>query len=124
MPVVSTVGCDDEGNIYNVNADTAAAAIAGTLKAESLVLMTDIRGLLEHKDDPESLIKKVYVSDVPALIQKGIISGGMIPKINCCKNAIRDGVNRVFIIDGRVNHSIILELLSDEVFGTMLVKGD
>ncbi len=124
LPVVSTVGCDDEGNIYNVNADTAAAAIAGTLKAESLVLMTDIRGLLENKDDPESLIKKVYVSDVPALIQKGIISGGMIPKINCCKNAIRDGVNRVFIIDGRVNHSIILELLSDEGFGTMFVKGD
>ncbi len=86
--------------------------------------MTDIRGLLENKDDPESLIKKVYVSDVPALIQKGIITGGMIPKINCCKNAIRDGVNRVFIIDGRVNHSIILELLSDEGFGTMFVKGD
>ncbi len=124
LPVISTVGCDDEGNIYNVHADTAAAAIAGTLKAESLVLMTDIRGLLENKDDPESLIKKVYVSDVPALIQKGIITGGMIPKINCCKNAIRDGVNRVFIIDGRVNHSIILELLSDEGFGTMFVKGD
>ena len=124
LPVVSTVGCDDEGHIYNVNADTAAAAIAGKLKAESLVLMTDIRGLLENKDDPDSLMKKVYVSDIPALIKRGIISGGMIPKINCCKDAIRDGVNRVFIIDGRVKHSIILELLSDEGIGTMFLKGD
>lgn len=124
LPVISTVGYDDEGNIYNVNADTAASAIAGALKAESLILMTDIRGLLANKDDENSLIKKVYVSDIPSLINEGIISGGMIPKINCCKEAIRRGVNRVFITDGRVKHSVLLELLSDEGMGTMFVKGD
>lgn len=124
LPVISTVGYDDEGNIYNVNADTAASAIAGALKAESLILMTDIKGLLRDKDDEESLIKKVYVSDIPSLVKEGIISGGMIPKVNCCKEAIRRGVNRVFITDGRVQHSILLELLSDEGFGTMFVKGD
>lgn len=124
LPVVSTVGYDNEGNIYNVNADTAASAIAGALKAESLILMTDIRGLLQNKEDENSLIKKVYVSDIPSLVNEGIISGGMIPKINCCKEAIRRGVNRVFITDGRVKHSILLELLSDEGMGTMFVKGD
>lgn len=121
IPVISTVGYDDEGNIYNVNADTAAAAIAGALEAESLILMTDIRGLLEDKDNPESLIKKVYVSDVPAYVKRGIISGGMIPKIECCKEAIRRGVKKVFITDGRVSHSILVEILSDEGSGTMFV---
>lgn len=121
VPVVSTVGYDDEGNSYNVNADTAAAALAGALNAESLILMTDIRGLLENKDDPESLIKKVYVSDIPALVKQGIISGGMIPKIECCKDAIRHGVKRVFITDGRVSHSILVELLSEEGSGTMFI---
>ena len=124
LPVISTVGYDNEGHIYNVNADTAASAIAGALGAESLILMTDIRGLLRDKDDEESLIKKVYVSDIPSLVNEGVISGGMIPKINCCKEAIRRGVNRVFITDGRVKHSILLELLSDEGMGTMFVKGD
>lgn len=124
LPVVSTVGYDNEGNIYNVNADTAASAIAGALKAESLILMTDIRGLLRDKEDENSLIKKVYVSDIPSLIKEGIISGGMIPKVNCCKEAIRKGVGRVFITDGRVKHSVLLELLSDEGMGTMFVKGD
>ena len=124
LPVISTVGYDEAGNIYNVNADTAASAIAGALKAESLILMTDIKGLLKDKDDEESLIKKVYVSDIPSLVKDGIISGGMIPKVNCCKDAIRRGVNRVFITDGRVKHSILLELLSDEGSGTMFVKGD
>ncbi len=119
VPVISTVGYDDEGNIYNVNADTAAASIAGALGAESLILMTDIRGLLEDKDDPDSLIKKVYVSDIPALVKQGIISGGMIPKIECCKEAIRRGVKNVFINDGRVPHSILIEILSDEGSGTM-----
>lgn len=89
LPVISTVGYDEEGNIYNVNADTAASAIAGALQAESLILMTDIRGLLRNKDDEESLIKKVYVSDIPSLVNDGVISGGMIPKIHCCKEAIR-----------------------------------
>ncbi len=124
LPVISTVGYDNEGHIYNINADTAASAIAGALGAESLILMTDIRGLLRDKDDEESLIKKVYVSDIPSLVNEGVISGGMIPKINCCKEAIRRGVGRVFITDGRVKHSILLELLSDEGMGTMFVKGD
>lgn len=119
VPVISTVGYDDDGHVYNVNADTAAAAIAGALGAESLILMTDIRGLLENKDDPDSLIKKVYVSDIPALVKQGIISGGMIPKIECCKDAIRRGVKNVFITDGRVSHSILIEILSDEGSGTM-----
>lgn len=121
VPVISTVGYDDEGNIYNVNADTAAAAIAGALGAENLILMTDIRGLLEDKDNPESLIKKVYVSDIPALVKQGIISGGMIPKIECCREAIRRGVAKAAIIDGRVSHSILIEILSDEGSGTMFL---
>lgn len=124
LPVISTVGYDREGHIYNINADTAASAIAGALGAESLILMTDIRGLLRDKNDDNTLIKKVYVSDIPSLIKEGVISGGMIPKIYCCKEAIRRGVNRVFITDGRVKHSILLELLSDEGMGTMFVKGD
>lgn len=119
IPVVSTVGYDDDGNVYNVNADTAAAAISGALGAESLILMTDIKGLLENKDDPDSLIKKVYVSDIPAYVKQGIISGGMIPKIECCKEAIRRGVKKVFITDGRVQHSILIEILSEEGSGTM-----
>ncbi len=121
IPVISTVGYDDDGNIYNVNADTAAASIAGALEAESLILMTDIRGLLENKDDPDSLIKKVFVSDIPALVKQGIISGGMIPKIECCKEAIRRGVKKVFITDGRVYHSILIEILSEEGSGTMFL---
>ena len=124
IPVISTIGYDNEGNIYNVNADTAASVIAGALQAESLILMTDIRGLLEDKNDENTLIKKVVVSDIPSLIRCGIISGGMIPKIDCCKEAIRRGVQKVFITDGRVNHSILMELLSDEGMGTMFINGD
>ena len=124
IPVVSTVGYGKDGEIYNVNADTAASVIAGALNAESLILMTDIKGLLENKDDEDTLIKKVYVSDIPSLIKQGIISGGMIPKIECCKEAIRRGVKKVFITDGRVNHSILLELLSDSGMGTMFINGD
>ena len=124
LPVISTVGYDEKGNIYNVNADTAASAIAGALGAESLILMTDIRGLLRNKEEEESLINKVYVSDIPSLEKEGVISGGMIPKVHCCRDAIRNGVNRVFITDGRVKHSILLELLSDQGYGTMFVKGD
>ncbi len=119
IPVISPIGFDRQGNIYNVNADTAAAAIAGAIGAESLILMTDMKGLLENKDDPSSLIKKVYVSDISALTKQGIISGGMIPKIDCCKEAIRRGVNKVFITDGRVYHSILVEILSEEGSGTM-----
>lgn len=121
IPVVSTVGYDDEGHIYNVNADTASAVIAGALNAHSLILMTDTKGVLRDKDDESSLIEKISVSDIPSLIKQGIISGGMIPKIDCCKEAIRRGVSKVFIIDGRVEHSILVEILSDEGIGTMFV---
>ncbi len=124
IPVVSTVGCDSDGNTYNINADTAAARIAGELKAESLISMTDIEGILADKDDPSTLISKVYVSDAPRLMKEGIISGGMIPKVNCCIEAIRRGVRKVFIIDGRVPHSILIETLTDEGMGTMFVSGE
>ena len=121
IPVISTVGYDLQNNTYNINADTAAARIAGELKAECLISMTDIVGLLRDKDDPSTLISKVYVSDAPRLVRDGIISGGMIPKVNCCIEAIRRGVGKVFIIDGRVPHSILMEILTDEGLGTMFV---
>ncbi len=119
IPVISTIGCDNEGNVYNINADTAAAKIAGKLQAESFISMTDIRGLLRDKDDEETVIPVVNVSEAPQLIHEGIISGGMIPKIECCTEAIRQGVGQVFIIDGRVPHSILIEVLTDEGIGTM-----
>ena len=124
IPVVSTVGCDKDGNTYNINADTVAARLAGELKAESLISMTDIVGLLRDKDDPTTLIPKVYVSEAPQLIRDGVISGGMIPKVNCCIEAIRRGVHKVFIIDGRIPHSILIEVLTDEGIGTMFVSGN
>ena len=119
IPVISTIGCDREGNTYNVNADTAASRIAGELKAESLISMTDIIGLLKDVNDPSSLIAEVNVSEVKELVNDGIISGGMIPKVDCCVDAIRRGVNKSFIIDGRVPHSILIEVLTDEGIGTM-----
>ena len=121
IPVISTVGCDKEGNVYNINADTAAARIAGCLKAESLLSMTDICGLMRDPSDPATLIPQVYVSDIPQLIGDGIITGGMIPKIGCCQEAIRRGVKKVFIVDGRVPHSLLIELFTDEGIGTMFV---
>ncbi len=124
IPVVSTVGCDNSGNTYNINADTAAARIAGELKAESLISMTDIEGILRDKNDPSTLISKIYVSDAPRLMKEGIISGGMIPKVNCCIESIRRGVKKVFIIDGRVPHSILIETLTNEGMGTMFVSGN
>ena len=124
IPVVSTVGYDDEGNSYNINADTAAARIAGQLKCESLISMTDIDGILRDKNDPSTLISQINVSDAPQLIREGVISGGMIPKINCCIEAIRQGVHKVFIIDGRIPHSILIETLTDEGIGTMFVSGN
>ena len=124
IPVVATVGCDKDGNSYNINADTVAARLAGELKAECLISMTDIVGLLRDKDDPSTLIPKVYVSDAPKLMRDGVISGGMIPKVNCCIEAIRRGVNKVFIIDGRIPHSILIEVLTDEGVGTMFVSGN
>ncbi|MDY6016687.1 MAG: acetylglutamate kinase [Oscillospiraceae bacterium] len=123
IPVVSTTGYDKDGNVYNINADTAAAKIAGVLKAESFISMTDIAGILRDKDKPETLIPKIYVSDIPQLVNEGIISGGMIPKIECCREAIRMGVKKVFIIDGRIPHSLLIETLTDEGLGTMFVQG-
>ena len=119
IPVISTVGCDSEGNVYNINADTAAARIAGTLRAESFISMTDIAGLLRDKDDPSTLVRVIGVSEAPQLMREGIISGGMIPKVDCCIEAIRRGVGRVFIIDGRIPHAILIETLTDEGIGTM-----
>lgn len=119
IPVISTVGCDSKGNVYNINADTAASKIAGTLKAYTMISMTDIKGLLRDVDDPSSLIPELSVSEVPELIKDGVISGGMIPKIGCCVEAIRRGVNQVAIIDGRIPHSILIEMLSDAGIGTL-----
>lgn len=121
IPVVSTVGFDKDGHSYNINADTAAARIAGELKAESMISMTDIAGLLRDKDDPSSLIPVVNVSEAPQLVHEGIISGGMIPKVECCVEAIRHGVKKVFILDGRIPHAILMEMLTDEGIGTMFI---
>ena len=120
-PVIATVGCDEEGQVYNINADTAAARIAAELHAENLMLMTDIRGLLRDKEDDDTLIPVVQVSEVPYLVSQGIIQGGMIPKVQCCVEAVRRGVKRTFIIDGRIPHSILIEMLSDEGIGTMFI---
>lgn len=122
IPVISTIGCDESGNIYNINADTAAARIAGKLKAECLISMTDIKGLLEDKDNEDTLIPVVRLKEAAGLVERGIISGGMIPKIQCCTDAVSEGVKKVFILDGRVPHSIIMELLTDEGMGTMFIK--
>ena len=121
VPVIATVACDEEGQTYNINADTAAARIASELGAENLILMTDIVGLLKDKDDPSTLISTVNVSDVPFMKRQGIISGGMIPKIDCCVEAVRRGVKKTCIIDGRVPHSILIELLSSQGIGTQFV---
>lgn len=122
IPVVSTVGCDKDGNVYNINADTAASYIAGALKAERLITMTDIPGILRDVNDPDSIIKRVNIEEARQLFREGVISGGMIPKVECCIEAIEKGVRRVTILDGRVPHAVLLELLTDEGAGTM-VKG-
>lgn len=121
IPVIATVACDEKGQTYNVNADTAAAQIAAALGAENLILMTDIKGLLRDKDDTDTLIPKVQVSEVPFMKRQGIISGGMIPKIDCCVEAVRRGVRKTCIIDGRVPHSILIELMSSQGIGTQFV---
>lgn len=122
IPVVSTLGCDAQGNIYNINADTAAAYIAGAIGAQSLIVMTDIAGILRDKDDPATLISEVTLKQAKQLFAEGIISGGMIPKVQCCIDAIQRGVERVFILDGRIPHSVLLEILTDEGVGTMFLK--
>lgn len=124
IPVVSTVGCDSEGNVYNINADTAASYIAGAMKAERLITMTDIPGILRDVNDPDSIIKKVTTEEARQLFKEGVISGGMIPKVECCIEAIEKGVRRVTILDGRVPHALLLELLTDEGAGTLVKAGE
>ena len=121
IPVVSTIGCDAEGNTFNINGDTAAARIAGALTAKRLIMMTDIAGVLRDKDDPSTLIPSITVKEAKKLFEDGVISGGMIPKVDCCIDAIDHGVKKVIIMDGRVPHSILMELLTDEGAGTMVV---
>ncbi len=123
IPVISTLGCDREGNAYNINGDTAASFIAGGLEAKRLIMMTDIDGILMDKDDPSTLISELTVSQAHKLYDEGVISGGMIPKVDCCIEAINEGVKKVTILDGRVPHAILMELLTDEGAGTM-VTGD
>ncbi len=123
IPVVSTVASDRQGNAYNINGDTAAAHIAGALGAERLIMMTDIAGVLRDKDDPSTLIPEITVSEAKGLYETGVISGGMIPKVDCCIDAIEHGVDNVVIMDGRIPHSILMELLTDEGAGTMVKKG-
>ena len=118
IPVISTIAYDKKGNVYNINADTAAARIAGALDAEKFISMTDIKGVLKDKNDPTSLMKQINVSELKQLEKAGIIDGGMIPKVECCVEAIRRGVKNVVIIDGRVPHSILIEILTDEGVGT------
>ena len=122
IPVISTVGCDKEGNAYNINGDTAAAHLAGALGAERLIMMTDIAGILRDKNDPSTLISEISLKEAEALKSEGIIAGGMIPKVDCCVEAIREGVKNVVIMDGRVPHSILMELLTDEGAGTLVTN--
>ena len=123
IPVISTIGCDRDGNTYNINGDTAAAHIAGALKSKRMILMTDIAGILRDREDPASLLPEITIAQAGTLREEGIISGGMIPKVECCVEAIHEGVEQVVIMDGRVPHAILMELLTDEGAGT-LVKGD
>lgn len=120
IPVISTVGCDKQGYTYNINGDTAAAHIAGALGAERLIMMTDIDGILKDKNDPSTLIPEITINDANRLYEDGIVSGGMIPKLECCIDAIEKGVKNVIILDGRVPHSILMELLTNEGAGTMV----
>ena len=123
IPVVSTVASDRQGNTYNINGDTAAAYIAGALGAERLIMMTDIAGILMDRDDPSTLVPHITVTEAKKLYDSGVISGGMIPKVDCCIEALESGVNNVVIMDGRIPHSILMELLTDEGAGTMVMKG-
>ncbi len=123
IPVISTLGCDKDGNTYNINGDTAAAYIAGALGAERLVMMTDVAGILRDKDDVSTLISSITIAEAKRLFIEGVITGGMIPKVDCCIEAINRGVHKVIIMDGRVEHAILMEMLTNEGAGTM-VMGD
>ena len=120
IPVISTVGCDTDGNAYNINGDTAAAWIAGALRAKRLIMMTDIAGILRDAHDPSTLIPELSIGEAKRLFEERVISGGMIPKVECCINAIGMGVQKTIIMDGRIPHSILMELLTDEGAGTMI----
>lgn len=122
IPVISSIGIDDDGNPYNINADTAAAKMAAALHAESMVVMSNINGVLRDKDDENSLISQMSLADAEELKKSGIIAGGMIPKVDCCTNAVKEGVKKVFIINGEIPHAILIELLTDEGLGTMFTK--
>ena len=124
IPVISTLGCDEEGHTYNINGDTAAACVAGALGAERLILMTDIAGVLRDRNDPASLIPKLSIRQAVELFEENVIAGGMIPKVECCIDAIHRGVESAIIMDGTVPHAILMELLTDEGAGTMVVKGE
>ena len=124
IPVITCVGADENGVIYNVNADTMACYVATAVQAENIILMTDIRGLLEDKDDENTLITSVYTNEIPGLIEKGIVAGGMIPKLQCCVDTINSGVSKAALIDGRILHAILIEMLSNEGIGTMIYKGE
>ena len=124
IPVISTIGCDKHGNSYNINSDTAAAHIAAALGAERLIMMTDIAGILKDKDDPSTLIPELTADEAMALYDVGVVSGGMIPKVDCCIRALGAGVKNVVIMDGRVPHSILMELLTDEGAGTWIRRND
>ena len=123
IPVISTVASDRMGNTYNINGDTAAAYLAGALGAERMIMLLDIAGILKDTNDPSTLIPSITVSEAKQLYAQGIISGGMIPKVDCCIEALEHGVNHVVIMDGRIPHSILMELLTDEGAGTMVTKG-
>ena len=124
IPVISTIGCDRDGNTYNINGDTAAAHIAGALGAERLIMLTDIAGILRDRNDPASLIPAITIDEAQQLREDGVISGGMIPKVECCIDAIHRGVKNAIIMDGRIPHSILMELLTDEGAGTMVSGGN
>lgn len=122
IPVIATVGIDENGQVYNINADTAAAEIAAALKAENIITLTDIPGLLRDVNDPKTLISEIHVDEVYELIESGIITGGMIPKMKSCEKAVRSGVKKAVMIDGRIPHSILIEMFSNEGIGTLMTK--
>jgi acetylglutamate kinase len=122
VPVVSPVGVDEEGNTYNINADYAASAVAGSLSAQKLVFLTDVEGILKDKDDPSSIIRTLSTRQAEAYIQDGTINGGMIPKVQCCLDGLEKGVSSVHVLDGRVPHAILLEIFTTRGIGTMVTK--
>ena len=122
IPVISTLGCDTEGNTYNINGDTGAGKIASAIGAERLIMMTDIEGIMRNREDPDSLISSLTIEEAEQLTQEGVISGGMIPKVRCCTDALNEGVKAAVIIDGRVPHAVLMEILTDEGAGTLFTK--